>query len=207
MAQPIGPDYGQQFLLPPALGDWVAKDHPVRFIREFVEQQDLAKLGFAMPVAVLAGQPAGATRIVQAISAAGGQCRVGGIGLAGSRWDQNPGGSLLSEGLEQRTDGEALGRSGCRTGRSRKAARKRRTKPGRRSLPSAARAGTKRGAARCVLRRSLLCRFVLHRLLPQTFSPATNGRTLFTLCERRFAQKDLACVKASHQRIGRDGDD
>jgi transposase len=51
MAQPIAPDYGQQFLFPPALEDWVSKDHPVRFIREFVEQQDLAKLGFAMPIA------------------------------------------------------------------------------------------------------------------------------------------------------------
>lgn len=50
MAQPISPDYGQQFLFPPALEDWVAKDHPVRFIREFVEQLDLGKLGFAMPI-------------------------------------------------------------------------------------------------------------------------------------------------------------
>ena len=50
MTQPIAPDYGQQFLLPPALEDWVPRDHPVRFIREFVDQQDLAKLGFAMPI-------------------------------------------------------------------------------------------------------------------------------------------------------------
>ena len=50
MAQPIAPDYGQQFLLPPALEDWVPKDHPVRYIREFVDQQDLGKLGFAMPI-------------------------------------------------------------------------------------------------------------------------------------------------------------
>lgn len=51
MAQPIAPDYGQQFLLPPALEDWVGKDHPVRFVREFVDQQDLGKLGFEMPQA------------------------------------------------------------------------------------------------------------------------------------------------------------
>jgi transposase len=50
MAKPIAPDYGQQFLLPPALEDWVPKDHPVRYIREFVDQQDLGKLGFAMPI-------------------------------------------------------------------------------------------------------------------------------------------------------------
>jgi len=49
MANPIAPDYGQQFLLPPALEDWVSKDHPARFIREFVDQQELAELGFAMP--------------------------------------------------------------------------------------------------------------------------------------------------------------
>ena len=51
MAQPIAPDYGQQFLLPPALEEWVPKDHPVRFIREFVDQQNLGRLGFAMPIA------------------------------------------------------------------------------------------------------------------------------------------------------------
>lgn len=50
MTQSIAPDYGQQFLFPPALEDWVPKDHPVRFLREFVDQQDLGKLGFAMPV-------------------------------------------------------------------------------------------------------------------------------------------------------------
>jgi transposase len=52
MASPITPDYGQQFLFPPALEDWVAADHPARFLREFVDQLDLAALGFAMPVAV-----------------------------------------------------------------------------------------------------------------------------------------------------------
>jgi len=52
MAQPIAPDYGQQFLFPPALEDWVAVDHPARFLREFVDQLDLAALGFALPVAV-----------------------------------------------------------------------------------------------------------------------------------------------------------
>jgi len=50
MAQPVAPDYGQQFLFPPALEDWVPRDHPARFIREFVDQLDLAKLGFAMPI-------------------------------------------------------------------------------------------------------------------------------------------------------------
>jgi transposase len=52
MATPIAPDYGQQFLFPPALEDWVSADHPARFLREFVDQLDLASLGFAMPVSV-----------------------------------------------------------------------------------------------------------------------------------------------------------
>jgi transposase len=51
MAQPIAPDYGQQFLLPPALEDWVPEDHPARFLREFVDQLDLPALGFVMPSA------------------------------------------------------------------------------------------------------------------------------------------------------------
>jgi transposase len=50
MAQPIAPDYGQQFLFPPALEDWVPRDHPVRFLREFVDELDLAGIGFAMPI-------------------------------------------------------------------------------------------------------------------------------------------------------------
>jgi len=51
MAQPIAPDYGQQFLFPPALEDWVPSDHPARFLREFVDQLDLAALGFVIPSA------------------------------------------------------------------------------------------------------------------------------------------------------------
>jgi transposase len=51
MAQPIAPDYGQQFLFPPALEDWVAPDHPARFLREFVDQLDLPALHFVMPQA------------------------------------------------------------------------------------------------------------------------------------------------------------
>jgi transposase len=49
MAQPIAPDYGQQFLFPPALEDWVPADHPARFLREFVDQLDMPDLGFAVP--------------------------------------------------------------------------------------------------------------------------------------------------------------
>jgi transposase len=51
MAQPIAPDYGQRFLLPPALEDWVPADHPARFLREFVDQQNLSAVGFTVPAA------------------------------------------------------------------------------------------------------------------------------------------------------------
>lgn len=56
MAHAIAPDYGQVFLFPPALEDWVPPDHPARFLREFVDQLDLPALGFAMP-AVVEGRP------------------------------------------------------------------------------------------------------------------------------------------------------
>lgn len=56
MAQPIAPDYGQQFIFPPALEEWVPLDHPARFLREFVDQLDLPALGFVMPTA-LDGRP------------------------------------------------------------------------------------------------------------------------------------------------------
>jgi transposase len=56
MAKPIAPDYGQQFLLPPALEDWVPANHPARFLREFVDQLDLGSLGFVIP-ASLEGRP------------------------------------------------------------------------------------------------------------------------------------------------------
>lgn len=52
MSHLIAPDYGQQFLFPPALEDWVPGDHPVRFLREFVDQLELPALHFVMPAAV-----------------------------------------------------------------------------------------------------------------------------------------------------------
>lgn len=57
MLKAIAPDYGQQFLFPPSLEEWVPGDHPVRFVREFVDQQDLAKLGFRMPQATTGRPP------------------------------------------------------------------------------------------------------------------------------------------------------
>lgn len=47
MAQPIEADYGITWLLPPSLEDMVPRDHPSRFLREFVDALDLRGLGFA----------------------------------------------------------------------------------------------------------------------------------------------------------------
>ena len=46
MSNEIKADYDQEFLLPPSLEDWVPEDHPVRFIREFVDSMDLEAMGF-----------------------------------------------------------------------------------------------------------------------------------------------------------------
>jgi transposase len=47
MAKPIEADYRTTWLLPPSLEEMVPRDHPSRFLREFVEALDLPSLGFA----------------------------------------------------------------------------------------------------------------------------------------------------------------
>jgi transposase len=42
-------DRSQVFLLPPSLDDWVAPDHPVRFVADLVASLDLPALGFRSP--------------------------------------------------------------------------------------------------------------------------------------------------------------
>jgi len=56
MSHVLAPDYGRPFLFPPALEDWVPADHPVRFLREFVDQLDQPALHFVLPAAT-AGRP------------------------------------------------------------------------------------------------------------------------------------------------------
>lgn len=56
MSNTIYSNYNQNFLLPPSLEDWVSADHPVRFIREFVDHLNLDELGFIERKSI-AGRP------------------------------------------------------------------------------------------------------------------------------------------------------
>ncbi|HEU5115692.1 MAG TPA: IS1182 family transposase [Isosphaeraceae bacterium] len=49
MKRLIDADYSVQYLLPPSVEDWVPPNHPVRFLRTFVECLDLQALGFKIP--------------------------------------------------------------------------------------------------------------------------------------------------------------
>lgn len=46
MSYQIKANYEQDYLLPPSIEDWIPKDHPTRFIREFAQTLNLKELGF-----------------------------------------------------------------------------------------------------------------------------------------------------------------
>ena len=54
----IRPNYAQRYLLPPSPEDWVSQDHPVRFVRDFVDALDLADFGIKEPKSGDVGRPA-----------------------------------------------------------------------------------------------------------------------------------------------------
>jgi transposase len=49
MLSQIEANYAEVWLLPPAIEDWIGKDHPARFIRELVANIDPDELGITMP--------------------------------------------------------------------------------------------------------------------------------------------------------------
>lgn len=57
MSKPIRADYKQMYVFPPSPEDWLSVDHPVRFLRDFVDCLDLKELGFKAPESDL-GRPA-----------------------------------------------------------------------------------------------------------------------------------------------------
>ena len=50
-------DRGQMTLFPDRLEDWVREDNPVRVVDLFVDEMDLAELGFGRVSPALTGQP------------------------------------------------------------------------------------------------------------------------------------------------------
>jgi transposase len=49
MGRVLRANYSQDFLLPPALSEWVPPEHPARFVRDFVDELDLKALGIREP--------------------------------------------------------------------------------------------------------------------------------------------------------------
>src|SRR5258705_10611743 len=52
-----GADRGQSTLFPESLEDWIGEDNPVRVIDVFVDELDLAKLGFSGIEPEVTGRP------------------------------------------------------------------------------------------------------------------------------------------------------
>jgi transposase len=46
MSYEINADYRQNFLFPPSIEDWINKEHPARFVRDFVDVFDIEEIGF-----------------------------------------------------------------------------------------------------------------------------------------------------------------
>src|SRR5262245_5457183 len=58
MPRLLRPNYAQRLLLPPSLEEWVPPNHPVRFVRDFADAQDMSELGIKQPKDDVEGRPA-----------------------------------------------------------------------------------------------------------------------------------------------------
>lgn len=64
MSRIIEADFSQQWILPPALEDFIPPDHAARFVRDFVDQVDLRELGIKAPCATSPGGQAYSPRLL-----------------------------------------------------------------------------------------------------------------------------------------------
>ena len=64
MPHEIEADWDQVHMLPACIEDWISADHPARFIREFVEELDLVKLGFPVSSGGTQGRPRYSTKLL-----------------------------------------------------------------------------------------------------------------------------------------------
>lgn len=63
MSYEIRADYGQAYLLPPSIDDWLGADHPARFVGDFVDSLNLEALGFRVRESV-EGRPSYASDLL-----------------------------------------------------------------------------------------------------------------------------------------------
>lgn len=64
MSRELEAQWDQVHAFPPCIEDWIGPEHPARYIREFVEQLDLAGLGFECHTGKTEGRPGYATRLL-----------------------------------------------------------------------------------------------------------------------------------------------
>ena len=64
MAEALEADWNQVHFLPPQIEDWIGPDHEARYVRSFVEELDLAQLGFPLYSGGGRGRPPYATQLL-----------------------------------------------------------------------------------------------------------------------------------------------
>lgn len=65
MSREIRADYNQLLMFPPAVEDWIGREHPARFVRDFVDTLDLESLGFRVRESAMGRPPYGAALLLK----------------------------------------------------------------------------------------------------------------------------------------------